>query len=393
MTNKKYKIIKSIEDDAPSGDINWCTISFLTPQKNDATKYLDVKAFKVYNGYNVAELAHSDAQKIKKINKNHDVFISQLGKLYEWDNATKCDSVEYDDKKLNDLEKTRRENIDKIKLMSEEVKNEHKTIYENVNSVRINTQKKRIQKKLYDKGLITKREYDIIHEENKTVNEIKEMAVQLDKMNKEIELCYQTDYLDVDDPTGLKYGCASIFMPNHIKGLKILCFKIRGLFQTTAELDKRIKKLRNITPYDRIYTFEVGKWSAFSEKDDVPHTVLLKQLNYYMKCYLDNIEHEKEEFDKRKESLQARTEEESKIIKAKNRQEKRKEKRKEKRSQKNPPDTSTKTSATTNSAPSLGNVDDDIAIQKILNYIDEPGLKNKFAADKTTLQTMETVLN
>ncbi|MEM3063180.1 MAG: DUF5832 domain-containing protein, partial [Nitrososphaerota archaeon] len=58
--------------------------------------------------------------------------------------------------------------------------------------------------------------------------------------------------------------------------------------------------------------FEVGKWCAFSERDDIEPNVLLKQLNYCMKCYLDKLIREKEEFEKRKEELKKKTEQETK---------------------------------------------------------------------------------
>jgi hypothetical protein len=392
--NKKFKIITTIDDDAPAGNINWCTISFLTPQKLEKIKYLDVKGFKVHDGYNTGELANDDAKKIKEKNKNHDVYLSQLGKIYAWDDATKTDSVEYDDEKLNDLEKTRRENIDKIKLMGEQFDNEYKTLHANTNTDRIEAQKKRIQKKLYEKGLITQKEYEMIQEENKPVKEIKEMTLSLEKINVEMEECYKTDYLDENDQVGLKYGCISIYSPQHIKGLKTLCFKIRGLFQTMPELDKRIKKLQTLYPNDRIYRFEIGKWCPYTENDSIDGLILLKQLNYSMKCHLDNMEHEKEEFEKRKESLMQRTEQESKLIKEENRREKRKAKRDAAKKKKmgiiDPvAQTQTNNEMPVDTITSLGNAEDDKAIQKILDYLDDPELRNKFAADKSKLETME----
>lgn len=126
MDNKKYNITSHLQDDAPYGDINWCTLSFFTPQKIEKLKYIDVMAFKIHNGYNTYELADDDAKSIKKLHDRHDVYISQMGKIYAWDDATKSDSIEYDDKKLNDLEKTRRQNIDRAKLMKEQLENEMK---------------------------------------------------------------------------------------------------------------------------------------------------------------------------------------------------------------------------------------------------------------------------
>lgn len=400
--NKKFKIITTIEDDVPSGDINWCTLSFLTPNKVETSKYLDVYGFKVHNGYNTIELANDDAKKIKEKNKNYDVYLSQLGKIYAWDDATKTESVEYNDDKLNNLEKTRRENIDKIKLMGEQFKNEYKTLHANVSVDRVEAQRKRLQQKLYDKGMITQKEFDLIQEENKPVNEIRDKAASLEKMQEEMEECYKTDYLDENDPVGLKFGCMTIFSPKHIKGLSTLCFKIRGLFQTPAELNKRVKKLQSLYPNDRIYNFEIGKWCVFSENDHLDPLVSLKQLNYAMKCYLDNLEHEKEEFEKRKDKLKEQTEQESQIQLDKNRKEKKKEKRAKREANKrrkaeivDAPETNTSTTTTTTSTTEpvhvpTGIPEDDDAIQKILTYLDDPELRDKFVAEKSTLQTMET---
>jgi len=401
--NKKYNIINEINDDAPFGNINWCTVSFLSPDKLESTKLLDVKGFKVHNGYNTLELAHGDVKKIKERKKDHDVYLSEIGKIYAWDDATKADEIEYDNQKLNELEKTRRENIDKIKLMGQQFKNEYKTLYANVNSERRDKVMKRMQQKLYDKGLITKREYDLIQEENKPVKEIKDEAAFREKMNTDIEEYFKTDYLDENDPVPLKYGCISLFSPKQIQGLSTLCFKIRGLFQTSEEAVKRTKKLGELYPNDRIYKFEIGKWCAFSEKDNADEMQMLKQLNYFMKCYLDNLVHEKEEFEKRKERLEAKTEQEKKIVQTKNRLERRKEKREAKkaaRKARENGDTPTPTPApptTTAPAPQPApdnstiqsiNTNDTAAIADILKFIEDPELKNKFPSNPETTQTM-----
>lgn len=398
--NKKYKIISNIENDAPSGDINWCTISFLTPQKLAANKYLDVFGFKVHNGYNVMEIANEDAKQIKERNKNHDVYLSQLGKIYAWDDATKTDSVEYDDQKLNELEENRRAQIDKLKLMSEQFKNEHKTIYANTDSDKIEAQRKRMQKKLYDKGLITKQEYELMQKEHKPAKEIKEMAASLEKTKIKIEECSNIDYLDENEPTGLKYGCLTIYSPKHIGGLKTLCFKIRGMFQTTAELNKRIKQLQHLYPNDRIYNFEIGKWCGFAEDDIVNQETLHKQLNYAMKCHLDNLNVEHEEFEKRKISKIKSAHQEGKLTQRQNRRGKRKGKSNPTKEQSQPINTSdsSATQVPIHENPmdpisSFGNPEDDAAIGRILNYLDDPELRNKYSSKNSDLQQIEMNLN
>ena len=267
-----------------------------------------------------------------------------------------------------------------------------------------------MQKRLYDKGLITKKEYEMMMEENKPTNEIREEAARRETIDAEIDECFKTDYLDENEPTGLKYGCMTIYSPKHIGGLSTLCFKVRGLFQTQSELVKRIRQLEKLYPNDRIYQFEVGKWCAFSEKDNVEPITLLKQLNYSMKCYLDNLSHEKEEFEKRKEKLMTKTDQETKVTLANNRREKRKERLQAKKAAKkkdtNPSGIVEQASAPTdiknpisdikNVVPavedkitSMGNPEDDAAIMKILNYLDDPELRNKFGNDKTNSETME----
>ena len=387
MSNKKYNIVKTIENDAPFGDINWCSISFLTPQKIETAKYLDVIGFKVHNGYNTMEMANEDAKKIKENNQCHDVYLSQIGKIYAWDDATKTDSVEYDNERLNDLDKSRRENLEKAKLIREQYKNEYSNICLNANTDRNEAQRKRLQKKLYDKGLITTQEYEMMQEINKPSKEVKDITLVINKMNEEIDKCSEIDYLDENDGIGLKYGCISIYSPKKIGGLKMLCFKIRGLFQTEEEVRKRISKLKVLYPDDSIYHFEVGKWTGFSEKD-LDQKILLKQLNYGMKCHKDNIEKEKEEFEKRKDTLQNQTEKEAQSVRRRNRR----ERKKDKKDKKNLKDVASEPAAEPVAALGL-NPEDNNAIQKIVDYLEDPELHNKYSVDKSCMQTVEVDLN
>ncbi len=277
QNTKKFTKITTIEDDAPSGDVNFVSISFLTPNKIESIKHLDVLGFKVHNGYNTFELADDDVKKIKENNKSHDVYISQVGKIYAWDDATKTDEVEYGNDKLNELEKQRLENVAKVKMVREQLMNDRKfKLF--MDDDKEDSVRQRMQKKLYDKGLITKKELELIQEENKPVKLIKEISASLEKIDAELDECYKTDYLDENDPTALKYGCISIFSPKNIKGLKILCFKVRGIYQTPTELTRRVRKLESLYPNDKIYTFEVGKWNAFSETENNDPLVLLKRL-------------------------------------------------------------------------------------------------------------------
>lgn len=411
MSNKKYTIISTIVDDAPYGDINWCTISFLSPEKVDDTSFMNIMGFKVHNGFNTFELAKNDAKERKIKDARYDVYPSQLGKLYPWDDATKTDEIEYDDAKLNELDRTRRENIDKIKLIKEQFKNEYKTLYANTNLERMEQQRKRLRTKLYDKGLITKDEYENMEDLNSdSINRDSEAETKkIEKMNNELDECFKTDYLDENPLTGLKFGCISIFTPKNTGGLKSVLFKIRGLFETHKDMEKRIKKLAVTHPHDRIYRFEIGKWCPYTDDDSMNPQLLLKQLNYAMKCYLDNSAKEKENFDKRIKTLQERTEQESKIIKENNRKLKRKERRDKKKNkevaagEKQTEPTKTdpvRIESTGNDANSdvfsqlpVGNPEDHDAIQNIINFLDDPELRGKFAVDKSATETVTVDVN
>jgi hypothetical protein len=378
--NKKYKIITSIEDDAPYGNINWCAISFLTPQKIKDLEIINVKGFKVHGGYNTIDIASDDAKKIKSKNKNHDVYLSQLGKMYSWDDTSKADSIEYENDKLNTLERTRRENADKVKLMKEQFKNEYNNNNINPDNYRADKIRERIRKKFYEKGKITKKELDSMQETNKIVKNDEETKLKLEKLKNEIDQCLDVDFLDENDPIGLKHGCITIYSPEHIGGLKTLCFKIRGLFQTKKELDRRVKYLEKEYPGDRIYSFEVGKWCPISENDDISPSDLQKQLNYSMKCYLNNLEHEKDEFQKRKEELQTETEQESKIIKEKKRKQKKSAQQKEQEKSK------TINHQQKSDLDLLGNDSDNVAIRNIFNHISDPELHNRFPSNTNTME-------
>src|SRR5208282_5985927 len=128
------------------------TISFLTPQKSENTKFLEVTGFKIHNGYTIEEIANADVKRLKTINKKHDIYTAEMGKLYEWDNLAQSENIEYDDTKLNDLEKTRRENNDKLKLMREQFNNEHAIGLSNPKQDRMQEQLKKMRQKLYREG-------------------------------------------------------------------------------------------------------------------------------------------------------------------------------------------------------------------------------------------------
>jgi len=401
MTDKKYKIIDTIPPDAPFGYINWVTISFLTPQKSEKTKFLDVIGFKIHNGYTIEEIANADVKRLKSINKKHDIFTAELGKLYEWDNLAQSENIEYDDIKLNDLEKTRRENNDKLKLMREQFNNEHTNGLPNQKNDRTQEQLKRMRQKLYKEGKITKKELELMQEKNKPLGEIKIEAAEKARLETEAEEAYKTDYLDENEPVPLRFGCFSIFTPKTVGNLKLTCFKVRGLFQTEEDLNTRIEQLEKLYPNDRIHRFNIGQWTVYTDSTTIDGLQMLKQLNYAMKCHLDTLETEADEFEKRKTEMKTEAEAKAKLTNMQNRKEKRKAKKKAKTQPKTdqtnqPVSASTpapaKKSAGNAVTHSLRDGEDNVAIRNIMDFLRDDELTGKFETvpqDKSNATVIE----
>lgn len=384
INTKKFTIRKKIINDAPFGNINYFSISFLDPRKIDDLKYLNFWGFKVYNGYNTVEIGNEDAKTIKSKNENHNIFIGQMGKLCAWDDVTKTDCVEYNDEKLNDMEKTRKENIDKMKLLNEQLINEKTNKSKNNN---FSASRKRMQKKLYAKGRLTKKEYDFLTESRSsmTVKEMREKQESLSKIKEEAEKCSHIDYLDENEPIAFKFGCISIFSPKQIGGLKTICFKLRGLFETQEQMFKKIDKLKTLYPDDPICYFELGKWNVYSEDPADDQNDLIKLLNYSMKRHLENVLKENEEFEKRKESLQKGAEQQSKQVDKKSR---RKINSRTRQKKPNPLEPTHNLNDV-----SFGNKEDDDAINNLINFLDDPELRDKYKADTEKLKTIAMNLN
>lgn len=404
---KKYKIIKTISNDAPCGNINFCSISFVSASKIERLAHMNVFGFKVHNGYNTEEATREDIQKIKEKNDNYDIFTAEMGKIHAWDDVTKVDAIEYKNQKLNDLEQKRRENADKRELVEKQMQNESSKGYVQKRTSEQIKRQSRMLEKLHVKGLISKQEFDKVTEiEASSI--IVRTKEELEQIESEIGEASAIDYLDENEPVGLKFGCISIYSPKHISGLEFLCFKIRGVYETMVEVNKRVRRLKELSPSDRIYKFEVGKWCAFTENDFIDQQKLNFELNYCIKCYLDQMQIEKDEFTKRKDSLINMTKAEAKQTAAKNRRERRRAKReKHKGTVTETEETETEpaceasaavplttpveriydTSPVDISSVSLGNIEDDAIIQQIASFLDEPALRNKYAANPADLQS------
>lgn len=384
MDNQKKNSIKvSIENDAPFGDIPYYNISFLTANKLEKlASWYPVRGFKVHNGYSNREQAETDAKNIKTVNDNHDIFVSEMGHVYGWDDATRSEGIDYQNDKLNELEKKRRENIDQSALMREQFKNELTINLTNNNPTE--SIQNRLRNKLLERGQISKQEYELAQKYNTTTSNVRSIATEIDKIKTEV-MNLTEDYLDENAPTGLKFGCLTIYSPSRVIGLSTYCFKIRGLFDSKSELDKRIRKLKAAYPNDRIYAFEVGKWCALPESEDLERPDAY--LNYLMKAHLDQIVIDNEDFEKRKNDGIKKNEDAAKLQLLENRQKKRAEARKQKKQAKlakqNGTDVSTSALPTESdespiSTDNIINEADRSDIQEIASFLDDPELRNRY---------------
>ena len=279
----KPVIVSTIISDAPSGDIHWYTISFLTP-----AAYLDVLGFKVHNGYPTYDLAAMGAEETRRDQPRYDVFVCQMGKLYEWDNLQKTDKMIYEEGQLTSMEVSRKENVDRLRLLQQIQPTVAKPTSSREDGIR-----KRIADRLLKQGKVTQAKVD-------------EMATRKQpRPNYQRELATATqaiqstkDVLDESPTSPFKYGCFSFYSPRRILGLDKMCFKVRAL--TADNADTRAAELKQLD-IDKgqppgLSIFQTGYWTPFSEDYALPEDVLLPRLNYGMHLYLTAMNDREERF-------------------------------------------------------------------------------------------------
>jgi hypothetical protein len=301
MTDKKCIKLDTIVDDAPFGSINWYSISFITPQKIDKCLMFDVIGFKVHNGYSDKENAIDDVAKLRKASDLDNIYVCKMGAICAWDDDTYADEVEYGIKKLNKYEKSYREQQDKLDLVKKQLESEYNTKKTKTcpdNNSKIKKIRDRMRKKLYEKGTITKHELDALTNKQQPIAEALKNVMKPEEIMTEATNTFSTDYLDSNPPVAFKYGCISIYCPKKIIGLKTLCYKVRGLFETKQQAIKRAKKIQSMYPHDNLSIFTVGDWCPYSSNiQDMQ--ILAPQLNLARKLYIDDIKQKDIEFAER----------------------------------------------------------------------------------------------
>ena len=125
------------------------------------------------------------------------------------------------------------------------------------------------------------------------------------------------DYLSEDEPMpGQLWVCISFLSPEGIKNCSVRGLKIRGVYGTRQEADKRAEQLQKIDSDFHVFVGEMGKWLPWDpDPNDIQDQIYQeKQLNDLMKGYKENLDNAKKMQHQRKDDMirQAAVEEQSK---------------------------------------------------------------------------------
>lgn len=100
------------------------------------------------------------------------------------------------------------------------------------------------------------------------------------------------DHLTEDDPIpGQMWVCLSFLSPEGIRNCNVRGLKIRGVYATKEDADKRAKELQMVDPDFHVFVGEVGKWLPWDPNpDDVQDQVWKEaELQKIMEGYKDNL--------------------------------------------------------------------------------------------------------
>jgi len=114
------------------------------------------------------------------------------------------------------------------------------------------------------------------------------------------------DYLEEDDPIpGQLWFCISFVSPEGIKNCNTRGLKVRGVYGSRKEADKRADDLHRKYPDFDVFVGEIGKWLPWNpDPNECQDSVYLeKELNDIVKGYKDNMEKSKEMQRERKEDM------------------------------------------------------------------------------------------
>lgn len=146
------------------------------------------------------------------------------------------------------------------------------------------------------------------------------------------------DYLTEDEPIhGQMWVCVSFLSPEGIKNCSVRGLKIRGVYGTRPEADKKAEELQKIDPDFHVFVGELGKWLPWDpDPSDINDQIYQeKELNDLMKGYKDNLEKSKKMQYQRKQDMIQQAAKDEQQQQKENKTKERLKKKHEKKKQKN----------------------------------------------------------
>jgi hypothetical protein len=170
MTTK----IENLTDDEPLLRQSWVLISFLSPE---GIKNCTLRGLKIRGVFESRPEAEDHAKKLRDSDPNFDIHIGEVGKWLPWDpDPSSYKEVNHPNEKLNELMQARNEQLEKAKLLQQQIKNDKlKDANQDATPEEFESRKEKIQnrlkKKLSEKQAVAK---DNVNPEPESKQESKE---------------------------------------------------------------------------------------------------------------------------------------------------------------------------------------------------------------------------
>lgn len=152
--------IENLVDDSPIPRQSWVLLSFLSPE---GIKNCTLRGLKVRGVFETRPEAEEYAKKLRDSDPNFDIHVGEVGKWLPWDpEPSSYSEVNYPNEKLDELMKARNEQLEKSKLLQQQIKadklKEAETSNENPHEFESRKEKiqNRLKKKVQEKNDVSK---------------------------------------------------------------------------------------------------------------------------------------------------------------------------------------------------------------------------------------------
>ena len=168
----KLKSINDVEEKYKTYLIN--NEEKLSDDYNKETTYVtNIRGLKVRGTYQTEDEANRRAERLQKMDKNHHVFVAQVGYWLPWDpDPMAIDNCNYADKELNDLMKNYKENEENKRVLFDQVKQQQ------IDAANSETQKKKLDLQDGNNELLSNNDENVLDK----ISEIRDIANNKDRM-------------------------------------------------------------------------------------------------------------------------------------------------------------------------------------------------------------------